>query len=103
MYPNHLHGEYDGDGNVRDGKGDPRLLLLRAPQLHLVEKGAEQRQMEYQQVENAENFCFIQPQKKSLQKGKEPENVGIEGGKNCSPHNCAPCKDVTNVARQNLT
>merc|ERR1719500_2445019 len=39
--------------------------------------------MEYQQVENA-------------------ENVGIEGGKNCSPHNCAPCKDVTNVARQNL-
>ena len=70
MYPNHLHGEYDGDGDVRDGKGDPRLLLLRAPQLHLVEKGAEQRQMEYQQVENAENICFIQPPKEKLTKTK---------------------------------
>ena len=70
MYPNHLHGEYDGDGNVRDGKGDPRLLLLRAPQLHLVEKGTEQRQMEYQQVENAENICFIQPPKEKHTKTK---------------------------------
>ena len=47
-------------------------------------------------------FVLFNPQKKSLQKRKEPENVGIEGGKNCPPHNCAPCKDVTNVARQNL-
>ena len=58
--------------------------------------------MKYNQVKNAENTLFDFPQMK-IGKGKdEPENVGVEGGKNCPPHNCAPCKDVTNVTRQNF-
>ena len=56
--------------------------------------------MKDKQVENAENINLIFLGRK---KGwKEPEKVWVEGRKNGSPHNGAPCKDVTNVARQNL-
>ena len=33
-----LHGEDDGDGDVGDCHGQPRLLLFRGPQLQLVEQ-----------------------------------------------------------------
>ena len=36
-----LHREDDGDRDVGDGKCQPGLLLLRWPQLQLVEQGAE--------------------------------------------------------------
>ena len=55
--------------------------------------------MKDNQVKNAENMNFIFLGRKGR---KEPEEVWVEGGKNGSPHNGAPCKDVTNVARQNL-